>query len=161
VERLDQESLKQCLPHRPPFLWLDEVVELTERRVVARKFLSPDLDVFQGHFPGFPVFPGVLQCEAAFQAAAVLLARKQDLPDGAVPVVTRQNNTKFRQLVRPGQTLQVEVELTERLANAFFFTAKVLADGRVATRLEFACSYTTPRPGPPAGQSDSEARASG
>ncbi len=137
-------NIEDCIPHRAPFLWIDEVLELTDTRIVARKFLSPDLDVFTGHFPEFPVFPGVLQCEMAFQAAAILLSQKSEVSREGVPVVTRQNNTKFRRLVRPGQTLQAEVELTERLKQAYFFTAKVLADGQVATRLDFACTFTVP-----------------
>ncbi|MGH7202544.1 MAG: beta-hydroxyacyl-ACP dehydratase, partial [Planctomycetaceae bacterium] len=61
-------------------------------------------------------------------------------PEGRVPVVTRVNNVKFRRLVRPGETLDIEVELTERLRDAFFLTAKVSVAGQAATRLEFACT---------------------
>jgi 3-hydroxyacyl-[acyl-carrier-protein] dehydratase len=141
---MNRDEIQQIIPHRPPFLWLDEVVELTDDRIKARLFLDPALDVFSGHYPDFPVLPGVLQCEAAFQAGAVLIAKTQTLEEGMVPVVTRQNNTKFRRLVRPGDTLDIEVQLTERLQNAFFLTAKVSVDGNITTRLEFACATTKP-----------------
>ena len=141
---MNRDEIQQCIPHRPPFLWLDEVVELTPPRIHARKFLDPGLDVFAGHYPHYPVLPGVLQCEAAFQAGAILISRLDAVADGQVPVVTRLNNTKFRRLVRPGETLDVEVELTEQLANAFFLTGKVSVDGQTATRLEFACAATDP-----------------
>lgn len=141
---MNADEIQQLIPHRAPFLWLDEIVEMTDERIHARKFLDPALDVFSGHYPDFPVLPGVLQCEAAFQAGAVLIAKTQTVAEGEVPVVTRQNNTKFRRLVRPGETLDIEVELTERLQNAFFLTGKVSVDGKVSTRLEFACATAKP-----------------
>ena len=67
---LTSEQIQEHIPHRPPFLWLDEVVEMDDQRIVARKKITADLDVFRGHYPGVPVLPGVLQCEAAFQAGA-------------------------------------------------------------------------------------------
>lgn len=139
---LTRAEIEQLIPHRPPFLWIDEVVELSDARLVARKHLSPDLDVFQGHYPHFPVFPGVLQCEATFQAAAILIAKSAPPEPGQVPVVTRITNTQFRRLVRPGETLTLEVEITERLANAYFLKGKVTVDGQTAARLEFACTAT-------------------
>lgn len=138
--RLDAEGIQQLIPHRPPFLWLDEVVSIDVGRIHARKRIDPDLDVFRGHYPAFPVLPGVLQLEAAFQAAAILIARTVAVEPGAVPVVTRLNNVQFRQMVRPGETLDVEVELSERVGNAFFLKGKTLVNGKTTTRLEFACA---------------------
>lgn len=137
---LSRIEIEQLIPHRAPFLWLDEVTELTETKIVGRKLVPPDLDVFTGHYPAFPVLPGVLQCEAAFQAGAVLIAATSPPVDGQVPVVTRLNNVQFRKLVRPGDTLELEVELTEKLANAFFLKAKVSVSGKVTVRLEFGCA---------------------
>lgn len=132
----------QFIPHRPPFLWLDEIVSITETTIHARKLIAASLELFQGHYPGQPILPGVIQCEAAFQAGAVLIAKNHAVELGKIPVVTRLNNTKFRQLVKPGETLDIEVELTEQLANAFFLTGKVSSAGKVTTRLEFACALT-------------------
>lgn len=137
---MNQSEIEQLIPHRDPFLWIDEVVEISESTIVARKLIPEDLDVFQGHYPHFPILPGVLQLEAAFQAGAILIAKTQDVGEGKVPVVTRVNNTKFRTMVRPGDTLDIEVELTEKLANAFFLTGKVSVGGKVTVRLEFACA---------------------
>ena len=137
---MNTEEIQQCIPHRPPFLWLDTVVELTDTRIVATKQLTPDLPVFQGHYPAFPVFPGVLQCEACFQAGAVLISKIADVADSKVPVVTRQNNTQFRRMIRPGETIQIEVELTERMANAFYMKGRVTVDSKVTARLEFVCT---------------------
>lgn len=113
---------------------------MDETSICARKTLSPELDVFRGHYPRFPVLPGVLQCEAALQAGAVLISQFVNAGDDRVPVATRMNNVQFRRLVRPGDTLEIEVTLTERLQDAFFLKGRVLVDGQVATRLEFACT---------------------
>ncbi|APZ90826.1 3-hydroxyacyl-ACP dehydratase FabZ [Fuerstiella marisgermanici] len=140
---MNTQEIMQCIPHRPPFLWLDEVTEISDSRIVATKHLPADLPVFQGHYPSFPVFPGVLQCEACFQAGAVLISKISDVGDDKVPVVTRQNNTQFRKLIRPGDTITVEAELTERLSNAFYMKGKVTVDGKVTARLEFVCASTS------------------
>lgn len=137
---MNVEDIQQRIPHRPPFLWIDEVVELEGHRILARKTLPPDLDVFRGHYPDFPVLPGVLQCEMCFQAGAILIAGIEPVEEGQVPVVTRQTDTQFRRMVRPGETLEIEVELTERLANAFYMKGKTSVDGKVATRLTFAAT---------------------
>lgn len=140
---LTREQIQELIPHRPPFLWLDEVVLLESRRIKARKYVDPALDVFRGHYPHFPIVPGVLLCEAAFQAGAVLIAHRQPPGQNIVPVVTRQNNTRFRRMVRPGETIVLDVELTETLANAFFLAGTVSVDEEVAVRLEFACAATS------------------
>ena len=137
---MNRQEIETCIPHRYPFLWIDEVVELRNDRIHARKFVPHDLDVFAGHFPGFPVLPGVLQCEAAFQAGAILISKLVTVETGKIPVVTRQNNTRFRQLVRPGDRLDIEVELNDQVSNAFFLTGKVSVDGKTTVRLEFACA---------------------
>lgn len=143
--KLTREEILERIPHRPPFLWVDEVSELTAERIVAHKFIDPACDVFQGHYPGKPILPGVLQCEAAFQAGAILVSQTIDVEDGKVPVATRLNNVKFRRLVKPGETIDIEVELTERLQDAFFMKGKVSVDGQVSTRLEFACTAADER----------------
>ncbi len=137
---MTRDEILLHIPHRPPFLWLDEVVARTDSTLHARKLLDPSIDLFQGHYPQFPVLPGVIQCEAAFQAGALLIALTADVPADQVPVVTRLNNVQFRRLVRPGETLDIEVELKERVANAWFLTGKVSVDGKASTRLEFACA---------------------
>lgn len=137
---MDRDEILNAIPHREPFLWIDEVITVEDKRIHARKRIDPDLPLFRGHFPHKPIFPGVLQCEAALQAGAILISRIETLPAGHVPVATRINNVKFRRIVSPGETIDIEVELTERLANAFFMTGKISVDGQVATRLDFACA---------------------
>jgi 3-hydroxyacyl-[acyl-carrier-protein] dehydratase len=134
------EAIKAAIPHRDPFLLLDEIVEQSESRIVCRKRFTGDEFWYRGHYPQFPITPGVLLCEAAMQAGAVLLSKHAaDEPD-AVPVATRANNVQFKQMVLPGDTIEIEVELVERLANAFFMKARVTTGGKVACRFEFACT---------------------
>jgi 3-hydroxyacyl-[acyl-carrier-protein] dehydratase len=131
-----------AIPHRPPFLLIDEIVERGEGRIVCRKTFERDAlftQVFAGHYPDFPLVPGVLLCEAAMQAGAVLLSPFVQGQAG-VPVATRMNDVRFKHMVRPGETIEIEVELVERLANAFFMKAKVTVAGKTAVRLEFACA---------------------
>lgn len=137
---VNKAEIEQCIPHRDPFLWLDEVTEISSSRIVARKHLSENLPVFQGHYPSFPVFPGVLQCESCFQAGAVLISRLVPTGTDEVPVVTRVNNVQFRRMLRPGETIEIEVELTERVSNAFYLKGRVSVDGKVSARLEFVCT---------------------
>lgn len=139
---MNTDDIKSCIPHRDPFLWLDEVTEISETKIVARKLLAADLPVFHGHYPDFPVFPGVLQCEACFQAGAVLISRIIPTAADQVPVVTRLNNVQFRRMIRPGETIELEVELTERVSNAFYLKGRASVDGKVTARLEFVCTAT-------------------
>ena len=100
---MNREQIQQTIPHRDPFLWLDEVVSLSEDSIHARKHLSPDLDVFRGHYPHYPVLPGVLQCEAALQAGAVLIAQSLQTDSTKVPVATRINNGQVPSTGPPGR----------------------------------------------------------
>jgi len=139
-QSLSRDQITEIIPHRDPFLWLDEVVEMTDSHIHARKLIKEDLDVFRGHYPDFPVLPGVLQLESCFQAGAVLIGKSVPTEDGQVPVVTRVNNVQFRKMVRPGDTLDLEVDLEEQIANAFMLKGKVSVNGKVTARLEFVCT---------------------
>jgi len=133
------QAIHDAIPHRDPFLLIDEIVEQSDRRIVCRKTFRGDEFWFAGHYPGFPLTPGVLLCEAAMQAGAVLLSRYAAAAEG-VPVATRANDVRFKQMVRPGDTILLEVELDEQLSTAFYLTAKVTVDGKVAVRFNFACT---------------------
>jgi 3-hydroxyacyl-[acyl-carrier-protein] dehydratase len=133
------ETIKAAIPHREPFLLIDEVVEQTENHIVCRKKFTGQEFWYAGHYPSFPLTPGVLLCEAAMQTGAVLLAKLiEDNPDG-VPVVSRMNHVKFKSMVRPGDTVTLDVELTDEMAGAFFLNAKVLVGNKTAVTFDFAC----------------------
>ncbi len=138
------DAIKAAIPHREPFLLLDEIVEQEENRIVCRKKFTGDEFWYAGHYPQFPITPGVLLCEAAMQAGAVLLSSKIEQGGDAVPVATRANNVQFKKMVLPGDTVLIETQLVEKLANAFFMNAKVTVGGKVAVRLDFACALAKP-----------------
>ncbi|MFZ5759319.1 MAG: 3-hydroxyacyl-ACP dehydratase FabZ family protein [Thermodesulfobacteriota bacterium] len=134
------------LPHRPPFLWVDEVVMLEEDRLVATTTISADLDLFRGHYPHYPLMPGVLLCEAVFQAGALLIAERLraegegDVSPAGVPVLTRILGARFKREVRPGDVIRIEVRLKEQVGPAWFLAGKVLVHERTAVTVDFACT---------------------
>lgn len=135
---MSREQIEAAIPHRDPFLLLDEIVAWEPQRIVCRKTFSPEFDVYRGHYPQFPITPGVLLCEAGMQAGAVLLSKIVEPGKKGVPVATRLNDVRFKRMVRPGETIEIEVDLVERLADAYFLKAKVACGGQVAARFEFA-----------------------
>lgn len=137
-------EIHAAIPHREPFLLVDEIVSRDDRQIICRKTFTGDEFFYQGHYPQYPLTPGVLLCEAAMQAGAILLSQQFDASSGGVPVATRMSDVKFKRMVRPGETIDIEVELVERLSDAFFLKAKVSCAGKVAVRFEFACTLAKP-----------------
>ena len=137
---MSRDEILAAIPHRDPFLLVDEIVARAENRIVCRKTFTGAEYFFAGHYPGHPLVPGVILCEAAMQAGAILLSSQLGEMPGRVPVATRMNDVRFKRMVHPGETIEMEVELTERLAAAFFLKAKVSVAGSVAVRFEFACT---------------------
>ena len=138
----DIDFITSRIPHRPPFLWLDRVLELTGESIRAEKTIPADLDIFKGHYPDYPLMPGVLLCEAVFQAGALLVCEllkgEQDI--NGVPVLNRINGAKFKREGRPGDTIEIRAALKERLGPAWFFKGSVRVGGKVAVQVEFACA---------------------
>ena len=138
------EQILKAIPHRPPFLFVDRVIELSEDRIRAAREMSPDEDFFRGHYPGNPIMPGVLICESIFQAGAILLSSIIGDVSGGVPVLTRIGNAKFKNMVKPGDTLELEAELVEKVSNAYFLKGKASVGGKTAVTVEFAVSLASP-----------------
>ncbi len=140
---MNHDELLAAIPHRPPFLFVDEIVERTDKRIVCRKTFRADEWFFSGHYPGFPIVPGVLLCEAAMQAGALLLAQFETQTSGGVPVAARLNDVRFKRMVKPGETIEMEVEITNHVSKAWFLSAKVTCGGQIALRFEFACTMAS------------------
>ncbi|WP_417910023.1 3-hydroxyacyl-ACP dehydratase FabZ family protein [Candidatus Electronema sp. PJ] len=139
---MDRDFIMARIPHRPPFLWLDRVLELTESAIRAEITISAELDIFKGHYPDYPIMPGVLLCEAVFQAGALLIAEtlrgKQDLQ--GIPVLTRILGAKFKREVRPGDLIEITAALKEQIGPAWFLKGGVQVGGKTAVQVEFACA---------------------
>jgi 3-hydroxyacyl-[acyl-carrier-protein] dehydratase len=128
--------VEELLPHRPPFLFVDSVLARDADRVTTDRDVAEELECFRGHYPGKPVFPGVLQCEMAFQSGAILLGAGPAVA-GALPVLARIEQARFKRSVAPGQTVTAEVVLTERLANATWLSARLSSGGETVANLRF------------------------
>jgi UDP-3-O-[3-hydroxymyristoyl] N-acetylglucosamine deacetylase/3-hydroxyacyl-[acyl-carrier-protein] dehydratase len=107
----DVAAIQKLLPHRHPFLLVDKIIELTEDTVVGVKNISFDEYFFRGHFPGNPVFPGVLQIEALAQAGGILALSKQEDTEGWDTYFVKIDKVKFKQKVLPGDTLILKMQL--------------------------------------------------
>jgi len=134
------EDVLNAIPHRPPFLFVDKIVELTENKIKATREMRSDESFFQGHFPGNPIMPGVLICESIFQVAGILLSNILGGVGGGTPVLTRISNAKFKNIVRPGDLLELQAEVVETVSNASFMKGSASVAGKTAVTVEFAVS---------------------
>jgi len=135
---LDATQIQAILPHRFPFLLIDRVLEIVPgERVLARKLVSVSDPILQGHFPGFPVLPGVLQVEAMAQAA-VVLAHASGAFDPALHhcLFVGIQEAKFRAPVVPGDILEISV-VAQRLGRLGKFAGEIVCDGKVRSSATF------------------------
>ena len=134
-------TILENIPQREPFLFIENIVDRTEDSITTSKKLTGEEDYFKGHFPGRPVFPGVLMCEAVFQTGALLMSlRGKSAGNSHTAVVSRIQNAKFKNMAKPGDELQITVNFVETLANASFMKGKITAGGKTIMSIEFAAT---------------------
>lgn len=127
---------EEVIPHRDPFLFVDEVTELVAgERARGRWTLRGDEPFFEGHFPGLPTVPGVLMCEAIAQLGAVALLSDERYA-GRLPLFGGVDRARFRRQAGPGDTLELEVEMTRLSSRAGRGTGRALLDGKVAAECD-------------------------
>ena len=134
------EEIHQAIPHRPPFLFVDAIQELSEKRIKTTKNVRPDESFFKGHYPGNPIMPGVLICESILQSGAILMSKKMNPTDQSIPVVTKLQDVRFRKIVKPGDVLETEVEIIETYRGLYFLKGKTIVSGKTAVTAKFACT---------------------
>lgn len=135
------ETILANIPQREPFLFIEKIVDRSDDTITTSKFLTGEEDFFKGHFPGSPVFPGVLMCEAVFQTGALLMALKgQGVGDSKKALVTRIQNAKFKNMAKPGDELFITVDFVEMLGNAAFMKGKITANSKTIMSIEFAAT---------------------
>ncbi|NLY71492.1 MAG: 3-hydroxyacyl-ACP dehydratase FabZ [Clostridiales bacterium] len=112
MQKLTLEEIKKIIPHRDPMLLVDEVLELEPgKRIVTKFYVSPERDIFRGHFPGAPVLPGVYTVECMAQASDILLLTL-DRYKGTIPYFIGINNVKFMSKIEPGDTITIHAKLS-------------------------------------------------
>ncbi len=127
------EEIKNILPHRPPFLFVDRVLEISDTRIVAEREIRADEFFFSGHFPHEPIMPGVLIVEALAQAGGVMLLKEKK---GKIPLFMGIDKARFRKIVKPGDTLVMEVEVLHSRGGI------VKIAGKATVNNELACEAT-------------------
>lgn len=133
---MDQEQIKQVIPHRDPFLLIDEIVDMEVGiKVHARKYIKEEDFWFKGHFPEYPVTPGVLMIEMLAQAGAVCLLSKPEFK-GKIGLFGGIDKAKFRRQVVPGDVLDLEVEITRTRGPVGTGTCLASVDGEKAVSCE-------------------------
>jgi 3-hydroxyacyl-[acyl-carrier-protein] dehydratase len=140
--KLNLDEIKEILPHREPFLLIDEVVELVPgERAVAIKRVRADEYYFKGHFPGNPVMPGVLQIEALAQAGAVAVLSMTE-HKGKIAYFTSVDKAKFRCMVQPGDELRLEVTLESQRSRAGKGKAVAYKDEKIVCECEIMFMFS-------------------
>jgi len=133
---MDREQIKEIIPHREPFLLVDEVVEMEAgKRIVALKYVREEEYYFEGHFPGEKIMPGVLQIEALAQAGAVAIL---SMPEhkGKIAYFGGIRDAKFRQKVVPGECLRLEVLIDRLRSRAGTGTASAYVGDKLVLKCE-------------------------
>jgi beta-hydroxyacyl-ACP dehydratase FabZ len=144
---LDIQEILKLLPHRYPFLLVDRIIECDDqKRIVGLKNVTINEPFFQGHFPGTPVMPGVLQLEAMAQTGGILMNR---LAGGGerVPYFMAIDKARFRRVVKPGDQMRIEIEVTQLRGKVAKFKGRVLVDGEVASEADMMCMITDQKAG--------------
>jgi 3-hydroxyacyl-[acyl-carrier-protein] dehydratase len=134
IAGIDAEGIQRILPHRYPFLLVDRVIELDPpHRAVGIKQVTVNEPFFQGHFPGYPVMPGVLIVEAMAQVGGVAVLSSEDYQD-KLALFAGIDNARFKRQVRPGDTLRLEVELQQIRRGIGMGSGTATVEGELACR---------------------------
>jgi len=129
---VNQDEVKKIIPHRDPFLFIDEMIELVPGvKGVAQRLITGDEDFFKGHFPGNPVLPGVLIVEACAQVGAVVALSLEQFK-GKTPLFAGIDEVKFKRMVKPGDLLILECEIIRVIKTAGIGKIKATVNGEIA-----------------------------
>lgn len=149
MQSLDIMAIRDILPHRYPMLLVDRIVELEEERIVGIKNVTANEPFFSGHFPEFPVMPGVLIVEAMAQVAGVLVLRSIPDRENKLVLLIGIEEAKFRRPVVPGDQLRIEMKVERRKATVAKMSGKATVDGNVVAEATVMCKLADREEAPP------------
>jgi len=136
---LDINEIREILPHRYPFLLVDRIVEMDAERIVGIKNVTANEPFFVGHFPDFPVMPGVLIVEAMAQTAGVLVLKTIEDRANKLVLLVAVENARFRRPVVPGDSLRMEMKVIKRKASVAKMAGVATVDGQIVAEAEVMC----------------------
>ena len=145
---LDIQAIQDLLPHRYPFLLIDRILELEDMRVVSIKNVTMNEPHFTGHFPGFPVMPGVLIVEAMAQTAGVLVFNRIQNRTGKLVFLAMIEQARFRKPVVPGDQLRIEVVFLKLKPSVAKIHAVATVDGVIVAEADLMCTLSDRAPAP-------------
>ncbi len=137
------EEVLRAIPHRPPFLFVDKIVETKPDGIVCSRKFRAEENFYEGHYPNAPLTPGVLLCESVFQTAAIFLVKKaaesgDENFKNRTPVLCRIENAKFKGMVFPGDEILISVKEIETLAGFFYLSGNATCNGKSVLQIKFA-----------------------
>ncbi|MEO7599218.1 MAG: 3-hydroxyacyl-ACP dehydratase FabZ family protein [Opitutus sp.] len=146
------QSVTDLIPHRPPFLFVDKIIAETAESLTAQRTFRAEEEFYAGHYPGAPITPGVLLCEAVFQTGALYMARQAQAsgakPGEGVPLLAKINDVRFRNPVYPGETITIEVKKKESLGGFTMMSGSVKSGDKRVLTVDFAVAWKTPEAQP-------------
>lgn len=142
---IDREEIKSYIPHRDPFLFVDRVIEIEKgSRILAVRSFGTEEEFFKGHFPGNPIVPGVLIVEALAQAGGILIyasfTDELEAQGHTGAYLAGLENVRFRQVVKPGDLIKLDVRIERRRSRLFRFRAEAFVDDSKAAEAEILVS---------------------
>lgn len=128
---MNKEEIKKILPHRDPILLVDRVIEKGDDYIIAEKDIASDNPVFKGHFPNYPIYPGVYIIEGMAQASGLMLLKGNE-----IPLFLGIDNARFKAEVKPDCVLRYEIKLKEKKQNIVFVEAKAYVDKKLVAKAQ-------------------------
>lgn len=137
---IEREGVEALLPHRPPMLFIDRVLQYDATTIHAQVLADPDWPLFKGHFPDRPILPGVILIEMVAQAGALIGSLDGKLEEGAFIAFSGVEKARFRRPVAPGDLIDIQAEVTASRRGFYKFSGSASVDGQAAATVDFSAT---------------------